>query len=196
MNEEEEIIKNGLKSHSKQDTLCYIGIGVLAILIFIPPIFRVIFASSIPKSTIEEVTYMSVSCKTAFFDDDGKIVSEIIESNYRQGEILDMKVQFLYDNPSPKFAEIQLKDFEELSKKHKEFSMKKEKQKVTFSIDFLEHLDLKKNADFKDYTKLAPAQMNYYEREVSPKLSCDNEAETKQEDTKKWNKEHGIEVDE
>jgi len=190
MNEEDEIIKEGLKSHSKQDTLCYVGIGVLAILIFIPPIFRVIFADSIPKSTIEEVTYLAVSCKTAYFDEDGKIVSEIIESNYRQGEILDMKVQFLYDNTSPRFNDTQLEEFESLSKKHKEFSMKKDKQKITFSIDFLKNMDLKKHDDFIKYTKLAPAQMRYYADNGG--LSCDSEAETKTEDTKKWNEEHGI----
>ena len=38
MNEEDEIIKSGLKSHSKVDTMCYAGMVFLAIMIFIPPI--------------------------------------------------------------------------------------------------------------------------------------------------------------
>ena len=52
-------------------------------------------------------------------------------------------------------------------------------------------MDLKTNKDFVNYTKLAPAQMNYYYKYES--LSCDHESETKEEDTKKWNEEHGIE---
>ena len=114
MNEEEEIIKSGLKSHSKQDTMCYLGMALIGILIFIPPLFRIIFADSIPKSTIEEITYMTVSCRTGFFDEDGLSVIEVITSNYRQSEILDMKVEFIYDNENPKFNESQVLSFMEI----------------------------------------------------------------------------------
>ena len=190
MNEEEEIIKSGIKSHSKQDTLCYVGMALLAIMIFIPPAFRVIFADSIPKSTIEEVTYMDVMCRTAFFDEDGKAVSEIITAQYRQNEILNMKVEFVYDSKEPKFNEASLLEFEELSKSVKEFKMKKGKTTVTFQIDFLKYPKLKNKEAFRNYTKLAPAQMNYYK--TNKGLSCDHESETKVEDTKIWDKEHGI----
>ena len=37
---EDEIIQRGLKSKAKSDTYCYIGIGILFILIIIPPIFK------------------------------------------------------------------------------------------------------------------------------------------------------------
>ena len=193
MNEEEEIIKNGLKSHSKKDTYCYLGMVLIAILIIIPPAFRVIFADSIPKSTIEEITYMTVSCRTGFFDADGLSVIEVITSNYRQSEILDMTVEFMYDNEKPKFDEAQVLSFIEISKKVKEFKMKKEDKKITFTIDFLANPSLKHTEEFQNHTKLAPSQMNYYRQYEN--LSCGHESETKIEDTKIWDKEHGIDTE-
>lgn len=41
--EEEQIIKEELKKNTKQDILCYIGMVVIFIMIFIPPIFRIVF---------------------------------------------------------------------------------------------------------------------------------------------------------
>ncbi len=193
MNEEEEIIKSGLKSHSKQDTMCYLGMALIGILIFIPPLFRIIFADSIPKSTIEEITYMTVSCRTGFFDEEGLSVIEVITSNYRQSEILDMKVEFIYDNENPKFNESQVLSFMEMSKKYKQFKMKKEAKKVTFEIDFLANPSLKHTEEFQNHTKLAPSQMNYYRQYEN--LSCGHESETKVEDTKIWDKEHGIDTE-
>jgi hypothetical protein len=192
MNEEEEIIKSGLKDHSKQDTMCYVGMAIIGVLIFIPPIFRVIFADSIPKSAIEEVTYMTVTCRTSFFDSEGHGVTEIVENHYRQSEILDMKVEFLYDSQNPNFQEAAVLNFEKISKSIKEFKETKEAKKVTFSIDFLENPNLTKAEELQNYTKLAPAQMNYFRQYEN--LGCDHESETKMEDTKKWNEEHGIET--
>ena len=193
MNEEEEIIKSGLKSHSKQDTMCYLGMLLIGVLIFIPPLFRIIFADSIPKSTIEEITYMTVSCRTGFFDEDGLSVIEVITSKYRQSEILDMKIEFIYDNENPKFNEAQVLSFMEISKKYKQFKMKKEAKKVTFDIDFLANPSLKHTEEFQNHTKLAPSQMNYYRQYEN--LSCGHESETKIEDTKIWDKEHGIDTE-
>ena len=193
MNEEEEIIKNGLKSHSKQDTMCYLGMVLIGVLIFIPPLFRIIFADSIPKSTIEEITYMTVSCRTGFFDEDGLSVIEIITSNYRQSEILDMKIEFVYDNENPKFNEPQVLSYMEIAKKVNQFKMKKDKKSVSFTIDFLANPSLKHTEEFQNHTKLAPSQMNYYRQYEN--LSCGHESETKIEDTKIWDKEHGIDTE-
>ena len=41
--EEQKIIEEGLKKNTKQDIICYVGMALLFIMIFIPPIFRVVF---------------------------------------------------------------------------------------------------------------------------------------------------------
>ena len=59
---EDQIIKRGLKTKAKTDTLCYLGIAILFVLIIIPPIFSVVFDYTRPKDTHEEVVYARLNC--------------------------------------------------------------------------------------------------------------------------------------
>lgn len=80
--EEQKIIEEGLKKNTKQDIICYVGMALLFIMIFIPPIFRVVFYDKEVEKNEIDVVYLELSCRKAVYRD-GKKVSMIINNSYR-----------------------------------------------------------------------------------------------------------------
>ena len=189
MNEEDKIIQDGLKSKSKQDTLCYVGIAVLAIFILIPPAFRIIFKDVKTKEEKEDVVYLTVTCRYRFYDDNQDVIGETTTLNYRNSELLNMNVEFIPEQtpsefPSKRITEIK-EAFESIKGKAK---ITESSSKLTYYIDVLEHPEVRKVEKFKQFVKPAVAEMDYMRNQRS--MNCDKESKTVKEDTAKWEKEH------
>ena len=189
MNEEDEIIQRGLKSHDKKDTICYVGIVLLGILILIPPAFRIIFADSRPKSTIEDIVYLDLSCSHTYFDNEGTIVTTFIEGNFRDNKVMKVSISYSYGNKTEvNLTDPQLTTMLDIGKADiGGVGMSEKKNTITFTMDFLNHPALKKRQEIAKYARSPQAQMNEYK---SLQYSCSYESKTVQEDTEKWKKEH------
>ena len=188
MNEEEEIIQNGLKSHDKKDTMCYLGMVLLGILIILPPAFRVIFADSRPKSTIQDIVYLDFSCSHTYFDNEGTIVTTFIDGNFRDNKVMKVTVSYSYGNKTEvNYTDTQLTTLLDIGKADIGVGMTEKKNTITFTMDFLNQPKLKQRQELKRYSRAPQAQMNEYK---SLQYNCNYESKTEQEDTEKWNKEH------
>ena len=183
MSEEEEIIKNGLKSHTKMDTFCYIGIGLLAIMIFIPPVFRVVFADSRPKDTRENIVYMEIKCRHSYRDNKNNLLTENITSNYRDARVLRVEIEFITQSEANNLTDPNMTPLIDLKDATGDkITMKEEGKTVTFTMDFKAHPEMRTMEAFSPYAKLAPAQLTEY-RNIG--FLCYTESEEKIEDTAK-----------
>ena len=188
MNEEDEIIQQGLKSHDKKDTLCYVGMVLLGILIILPPAFRIIFADSRPKSTIQDIVYLDFSCSHTYFDNEGTIVTVMVEGNFRDNKVLKESISYSYgDKTEVNMTDSQLTTLLDIGKADIGVEMKEKKNTITFTMDFLNKPKLKRRDELKKYARSPQAQMNEYK---SLQYTCNYDSKTVQEDVEKWNKEH------
>ena len=63
--EEEKIIRDSLNTHTKQDIFCYVGMGLLFIMIFIPPIFRIVFYDAEANKPKPDIILLNLMCRKA-----------------------------------------------------------------------------------------------------------------------------------
>ncbi len=183
MNEEEEIIKNGLKSHSKVDTLCYAGMVLLAVLIFLPPICRALFMDGRPKSTIEDVVYSTLTCRYGYADENKTSVTKSIIGYYRNGEPRKAEVSFYYYADSVNEKDAEQAKYIALSDTVPEFKSSVNPNEIIYSIDFIGHKELLSKEELKEFTMPMAGAMTYYN---NLEYICGVESETKQEDVAKW----------
>ena len=183
MSEEEEIIKNGLKSHTKMDTFCYIGIGILAIMIVIPPVFRVVFADQRPKDTRENIVYMEIKCRHTYRDNKENIVTQNITSNYRDAKVINVEIEFITQGEKNNLTDPNMTPLIDLKDATGDkMTMKEEGKSVIFTLDFKAHPDMRSMEAFSPYAKQAPSQLTEY-RNLG--YLCVTESEEKIEDTAK-----------
>lgn len=183
LNEEEIIILEGRKSKDKKDTYCYIAMFLIAILIILPPIFRVVFAGSKPKSTIENIVYLDMECTHGYFDNKGKMVTEEVKGNFRDGNVLKLVYKFTYDNVTePNLTDPAVTPLVDLADANDKVEKVIDKNTVTFTIDFKKNKEFKEDPNFKPYTKTAPAQLNEF---LNQQFTCTHDSKEVEEDTSK-----------
>ena len=189
MNEEDKIIQEGLKSKSKQDTLCYIGMAVLAILIAIPPIFRVVFRDVKQKVTVEDVVYLTVTCRYRFFDDDKVGMGETIILKYRNADMLNFSVEYLPEASEAAFHSSRIDEMKAVFASIKGKAEATESNaKLYYYVDLLKNPEVRQVAEFKPFLKPAVAEMDYLRNQRS--MVCTKESNTVKEDNAKWEAEH------
>jgi hypothetical protein len=183
MSEEEEIIKQGLKSHTKTDTFCYIGIGLLAIMIIIPPVFRQVFKDLRPKDTIETIIYMEIKCRHTYRDNKNNIVTEEFIGNYRDAKVQKIRIEFRSQGEENNLTDPRITPLIDLKDATgNKIVMKEEKTTLAFEMDFKANKDMFQMEAFAPYTKQAPSQLTEYR--IMGYL-CLTESEEKEEDISK-----------
>ena len=186
MTEEEIIILEGRKSKDKKDVYCYVAMAVIAILIIMPPAFRIIFAGSKPKSTIEDIVYLEMNCSHGYFDNKGKMVSEEIVGNYRDGSVQTLNYKFIYDNVTePNLTDPAVTPLVDLANANDKVKMETKGNTVTFNIDFKSNPELLDDPSFKPYARTAPAQLNDLQNQ---QFTCTHDSKEVKEDTSKIKK--------
>lgn len=175
--EEQKIIEEGLKKNTKKDIICYVGIALLFIMIFIPPVFRVVFYdSSVNRETVE-VVYLDLVCTKSIFRE-GKKVTTKINNNYRDSIILKSVVEFLYEGVEDEIDMPEVNEFLSINAE----GIKKEKTTsgYIFTFDYVNY-PLKDLPELEEYKRPAPAQINYYKNK---NFSCENTSKVVEEERK------------
>ena len=112
------------KEKTDYTVLCYIGIGVCALLILLPPIFRLAFEK--PPVVVVDTDYQRLSCSTA---DTGEIVTMSYKGN---GSDIG-QVQYTFVTDAESFKAKQLKDDMERSYNMTR-RMSEDEKKMTYTI--------------------------------------------------------------
>jgi len=191
MTEEEEIIQNGLKSHTKTDTFCYIGIGLIAILILIPPSLRIFMPDTKPKEDIQDVVYADLYCSHSYFDNTNGIVTHVVEGSFRDNQVQNLTMTYTYGEKD-KINETDPAISELLDLAEAGLGVKKttNNNTVVFYMDFDKHPEYMKKQEFARYKKSIQGQLTEYK---SLQYTCSMETKVVKEDLVKYNEEHNIE---
>ena len=198
---EEQIIKRGLRNKSKTDTLCYLGMVFLFILIIIPPIFNVVFDYTRPVDTHEEVVYARLNCNKwsnkVLIGENGKYLTTALEvkSDFRDSNIQATTFRYYYDKVDSTFDMSDINDLLMLEDKKgvkiKEEDKKKEvigsngsdtQHIITIDVDYLVNPDLLEENALKNYSLTFMAEYNYLSGEKVG-FSCTKDTKTIYEDT-------------
>lgn len=176
---EDEIIRSGIKHNTKKDVTCYMimfGIFVLAVL---PVALRIIVPRK-KTTAIEDITYFTMTCYKTIIRDDYELSTKII-SNYRDGEVLDVTIDFNYfkrnENAKDGYVFTEINELNQLDLQGLKSSSSVGKAK--FEIDFDKYPSLKSNETLKDYSLFQTAAVNHLSNEKG--FSCNTESETKTE---------------
>ena len=158
---DEQIVEIGLKTHTKTDKICVLLTVFMIFMIFVPLLFEKIFYDPDLAITERETIYLKLECRKRKSKGTYSL-SEAIISEYRDAEVLNVKVQFLYTNirgsstitppqEVQKYNDISVKEFEKVeleSNKGYEFFM-----------DFEKNPSLKSAIELKEHTYAAPTQI-------------------------------------
>lgn len=158
---DEQIIEIGLKTHTKTDKMCFLLIGVMALMIFIPPIFRKVFYDPDLAISERETVYMNLRC----IKRRSKItysLKETIDFNYRDGEILNANIVFKYENiktskkiePPQEVTKYIDMNISKIEKKEAEDNLG-----YSFFIDFEKNSELLNEKELNELAFAAPTQI-------------------------------------
>lgn len=172
--EEQKIIEEGLKKNTKQDIICYIGMAVIFIMIFIPPVFRFVFYDSEVENDKVEIVYLNLVCQKAMYRE-GKKISITINNMYKDSIIQTSVAEYNYEQEE-EIAEVN----EFLSIESEDIKKEKLETGYRFTFDYTNPrvLELEELANYKSP---APAQMNYYKNKG---YACETTSEVKTEERK------------
>ncbi len=159
--EEEKIIEEGLKTHTKSDKIYFAGMIIMFIFIFIPPIFRIVFFDPDKKPDTIEVSYLELTCSKAIYRDNYRFNTKIV-NNYKEGAILDSFVEYTYENAPEDVVIPEINELLEV--KEDGFEAKKLSNGYSFTMDFTKPA-LKELPIFKDATYISALQKNTYEKD-------------------------------
>ena len=175
--EEQKIIEEGLKKNTKQDIICYVGMALLFIMIFIPPIFRVVFYDKEVEKNEIDVVYLELSCRKAVYRD-GKKVSMIINNSYRDSILQKSVAEYTYESDNGEnIAEVN----QFLAIESDRITSEEISDGYKFTFDYTNDSDLFGLSELADYYKPAPPQMNYYK---SNGYTCERTSTVEKEERK------------
>ena len=159
---DDDIIRSGLKKNTNADYICYAIMGVIFIMIFIPPALWIFNPKPITQEE-REIVYTELTCRRSISRDGYELYTSII-SHYRETSILDSEITHSYLKISQQaddnyvFAEIN----ELNSLNFKEIKTKKEENKYIYNIDFKSNYDtLTHNEILKDFAYIPNAETQY-----------------------------------
>lgn len=172
--EEQKIIEEGLKTNTKQDIICYIGMAVIFIMIFIPPIFRVVFYDSEAKNNDVEIVYLNMVCQKAMYRD-GKKILITVNNIYKDSIIQSSVAEYNYEQEEPiaEVNEFLFIESDDIGKEELETGYR-----FTFDYTNPRVFELE---ELTNYRSPAPAQMNYYKNKG---YACETTSEVKKEERK------------
>lgn len=170
---EDQIIKKGLKTNTKKDILCYVGMFVLFILIFIPPIFRVVFYD--PNEEIHEYTvvYINLRCRKAYFRG-GLRVDNNIESNYKDSALTDLKIEYVLSDELGDNNIEEINQLEELSRNNPNIQKQVSGNTYTYFFDYSKYPDFRTEEFLKNYSRPLGHQLKIYREEQ--KYTCESQS--------------------
>lgn len=155
---EDQIIKNGLKFDAKSDMIFVIFAVVSFLMIFVPPIFRVVFYDPTKEIVEVEVVHLNLSCRKGIYRD-GRILNTKIYSEYKDGVLQNSTFEYTWADLKEGEVIPEAEDF--LAIESKGFKYEKIVDGYKFMMDFSDK-ELLQKPELADYKHAAPAQMNYY----------------------------------
>ncbi len=198
---EEQIIQRGLKSKAKSDTLCYLGIAFLFILIILPPVFNKVFDYTRPPETHADVVYARFSCtkwsNKVLNGENGKLLTTAFEikADYRDSNIQATTFKFYHNKVEGTFDTSDIDDLLLLEDKKGVKISEQDKKKdtvgkdgidtqhiTTIEVDYEVNPALKEEDALKNYVLTFMAEYNYLSGENGG-FSCTKETKTVYEDT-------------
>lgn len=154
----DKIIKDVLKKNSKRDILDYCLAGFFFLMIFVPPIFKVVFRDSSVKVEKESIVFLTYSCRKAVYIDDGQVTT-VITNEYKDGTIQSFSIKFGYSEEK----EDTIPELKTLIEANLDNKVVKEKTSTgyTFTFDFVKYPELKELEVLKNYNFKASAMQDY-----------------------------------
>lgn len=168
---EDQIIKEGLKFNKQSDLKYVFMIFAIAIMIFIPPIFRVVFYDPTKEIVEVEVVYLTLNCRKGVYRE-SRLFNTKITSNYKDGSIQTATIEYTWDDL--KDGEIIPEAETFLAIDTAGFTSEKITNGYKFNLDYSDKA-LLQVPELEDYKHAAPAQMNVY-REKG--FICESESVT------------------
>lgn len=173
---EDQIIKEELKRTPKQDIMCYIGMGICLLMIFMPAIFKKVFYDPSMDLLEVEVVYGNMQCQ-GNSSKTGYQLYTTIQNEYKDSRIQTSVIKYTYRLYST--TEEENVSVEEINKllELDVNGIKKEKldNGYQFTIDFGNNRGLMTHEFLKEFAYAAPTQLEKFR---SQKLSCQNTSET------------------
>ena len=173
--EEDKIIKEGLKTHTKSDIICYIGMALLFIMIFIPPVFRVVFYDAEANAPKPKVVLLNLKCRRAMYRESFRLVSNV-DANYVDSVPQTVVIDFTYEKEG---GITDISEVNELLGVNSEgVKVEQIKDGYRFTLDYANY-PLNQIEELKKYGYLAPPQMQMYD---SMNYYCESTTETIEKD--------------
>ena len=91
---EDEIIKSGIKHNVKQDIICYVIMGLIVVLILIPPLMRKFHPKPITEVD-KDIVYLTLKCAYPQTIE-GYILYSNVKNDYRDGVLMNVNLQYTY----------------------------------------------------------------------------------------------------
>ncbi|MBR1385258.1 MAG: hypothetical protein IJ568_00345 [Bacilli bacterium] len=171
---EDEIIRSGIKKVTKTDIICYFVIAITIILMILPFGLRIL----IPKPITEiemDIAYVELKCYRTIIKEGNELSSSII-INYRDGSNEKATINFTYKRSNDDYT---FDDIEELDTiNHKGLTKEENENKVTYTLDFENNMDLKNIDELRKYS----GNLGVEEQTLRGiNYSCISDSETKKE---------------
>ena len=186
---EDEIIKSGIKHNVKSDFICYAIMGLIVVLMLLPPALRMLNPKPITEVD-KEIVYVKLSCTYPTSIENYSFYTEI-NNKYRDGSLQTLEIKYSYKKKND--ANINADDKEPAEEntapeeeptfapieKMKEinapgFTYKKVENGYVFTGDF-ENYNLNTVEQLKDYSYVSGAESDYL---ISLGYYCSTESET------------------
>jgi hypothetical protein len=182
MNEEEltedQIIKNGLKNTTKTDIICYIGMGICFLMIFVPPIFKKVFYDPGLEWIEAEIVYTTLDCMGNVSKGD-YLLYTTTKSNYINSRIRTVELTYTYKKFEGK-EDVEIKEIQTfLGITAEGLKSEKVEDGYKFTIDYNKNKSLMQNEVLREFAYAPPTQLNKLQ---SQKLFCNMASETKVEE--------------
>ena len=168
---EDQIIKDGLKFNPKADMVYVIFMVVAFLMIFVPPIFRVVFYDPAKEIVEVDVVHLNLECRKGIYRG-GRLFNTKIYSKYKNGEVLSSTFEYTWAELKEDEVIPEAEDF--MSIESPGFKYEKIVDGYKFTMDFSDK-NLFTIPELADYKHAAPAQMNYYKDKG---FICESESTT------------------
>ncbi len=172
--EEQNIIEKELKHNTKSDIICYIGMGFIFIMIFIPPIFRLLIPKEDDNQNEIEIVYLNLVCTRVVVRDNQRI-EMLVNNTYKNSIIQNSVMEFRYEQEQeiPEVNEFLAIESEDIKKEQLETGG------YRFTFDFT-NPNVMNIEELANYKLPAPAQRNYFENNLY--YGCDQTSSIENEE--------------
>lgn len=161
---EDDIIKSGIRQNTKKDIICYGIMTFIFVMIFVPPLLRIL----IPKPITEverEVVYIDLTCYRTVARD-GYELSGTLNSKYRDGAVEKVVLEYAYkkinEDAKNDYSFAEINEFMEVDNSVKGLKKEKLEDKYVFTMDFENYNEeLEANDLLSNYSYIYGVEINY-----------------------------------